>query len=1173
MLRRLLPALLVGLLLAEGVSAAPEPVLRLTCDPPGILQVAGNRALRLDLDPATLAPGRAGRGLRLQADATNLLPPGYADPDADLLGQLALDLASAELQTGAAVAGKSALRLDFEGPGGYCGFPQLSLTQTKGDMGRSVTFVLSAWLRAEGQPVKVKLAVTGTGTNAAKKETQAAAETAADLPAGQWKRVAVVLSLPADSIQEQIGVALSSESPGGARVLVDALQLERGDWYPQYHTSPTDWLPGGQSRALKPVTFPLGDLPMPMAEGTIAVWARVDPWPSGTTPGEVTWFSVGRAWARGWELSNTYAMAGGTTLRFGSLLPKLADGAFHHLALTWDQEALAAYLDGQQVGRTKLVTSPPSTADQVNSFFCLLGTHSPRRRTCQGTLDDFIVYDRALSTDELSALAQDKQAPPTPLLLAFPKRYVFTRSERQANLTMEVINAPSNLNATASGIPSEGAPRTFQQGERTFLTVPVAPHKLKAGPRTVALRLNAPGGPVMVEQKIEIVPAYPVSDYGVSIWAGPLDPASLELYRDTGVRILDVTEWTPPVLNRLGQLGYVVSAHYNNWHPNPHPVAPENWAAMRENAQTTAAALAEFPWVKFSLVNTEMGGTDDVTTSPLAMKLLKQELGLDQPPLPPGAGWDDQYLRPKLDLTKFANTGRVPTNHPELRYLAWLSEKGNGLPLVNGEIASILRAARPGLRVLQEPANAGNWTYGYTSGGDIAGSWCYAWTLPALFTRFDFPRAAARYQKGQMYPILGGLYVPEARVKQADGSNPALSLSADKARAELWVASAQPGELISIWLYDLRNKKEFLVQPGLYETYAEVIKTLNRIGPIYGNVPLRKPSVAVLASFTTLAGYGKERYWHWYGGLIYGVLNALHGASLPVDLVYEQDLRAGTLSQYRTLVMPATKYLPEDVYAAIEKWSAAGGVVIADQMTNPAYQFKNVQLIASLEGDLVKGNPTLSGALAEWAASYRTDDPATYADTGGQAILTQVKEAWPAKYVYVINDKWAPGLGEAVGLLDKGVPQDVTVRLREQRAVVVYDVVARQKVATMPGPGGLQFPAHLEPGEGKLYAVYPFDLKSITLAPPAAVTRGQIVTVPVTLLAENGAAMPGRMGLEVEVRDAAGALHDESGIYPVTDGKVAIELRPALEDPPGTWTITCTDAAGSLKGTTTVTVK
>ena len=92
-------------------------------------------------------------------------------------------------------------------------------------------------------------------------------------------------------------------------------------------------------------------------------------------------------------------------------------------------------------------------------------------------------------------------------------------------------------------------------------------------------------------------------------------------------------------------------------------------------------------------------------------------------------------------------------------------------------------------------------------------------------------------------------------------------------------------------------------------------------------------------------------------------------------------------------------------------------------------------------------------------------------------------------------------------------------------------------------------------------------------APPATATRGTIVPIPVTLTAENGAPMPGRMGLEVEVRDAAGVPHDESGIYPVNEGQVTIDLRPALDDPAGAWTITCTDVAGTLHGTATVNVK
>ena len=59
--------------------------------------------------------------------------------------------------------------------------------------------------------------------------------------------------------------------------------------------------------------------------------------------------------------------------------------------------------------------------------------------------------------------------------------------------------------------------------------------------------------------------------------------------------------------------------------------------------------------------------------------------------------------------------------------------------------------------------------------------------------------------------------------------------------------------------------------------------------------------------------------------------------------------------------------------------------------------------------------------------------------------------------------------------------------------------------------------------------------------------------------------MAGRQGLEIEVRTPEGTVHDESGIYPVDDGRLALMIRPAFRDPAGKWSVRCTEIASGKK--------
>ena len=90
--------------------------------------------------------------------------------------------------------------------------------------------------------------------------------------------------------------------------------------------------------------------------------------------------------------------------------------------------------------------------------------------------------------------------------------------------------------------------------------------------------------------------------------------------------------------------------------------------------------------------------------------------------------------------------------------------------------------------------------------------------------------------------------------------------------------------------------------------------------------------------------------------------------------------------------------------------------------------------------------------------------------------------------------------------------------------------------------GGCSVALDYGPGVGRVFAVYPRRLAAVEV-------EGRGGCRVVTVRDASGAVAPGRQVVELEVRDAAGGLHDETGRY-VVEGSREIPLRVADGEAP-----------------------
>ena len=145
---------------------------------------------------------------------------------------------------------------------------------------------------------------------------------------------------------------------------------------------------------------------------TVSAWVKVEsftkPWQAIVTKGDRAW----RIHRANETDSAGFACSDLSRRQVGDLYGKrnIADGQWHHVAGVLDGAASSVFVDG------KLDASMESSPDiSVNDFSVLIGANAQiPGRLFHGQIDDVRIYDRALSSAELSSLARGGGAVPPP---------------------------------------------------------------------------------------------------------------------------------------------------------------------------------------------------------------------------------------------------------------------------------------------------------------------------------------------------------------------------------------------------------------------------------------------------------------------------------------------------------------------------------------------------------------------------------------------------------------------------------------------------------------------------------------------------------------------------------------------------------------------------------------
>ena len=340
-----------------------------------------------------------------------------------------------------------------------------------------------------------------------------------------------------------------------------------------------------------------------------------------------------------------------------------------------------------------------------------------------------------------------------------------------------------------------------------------------------------------------------------------------------------------------------------------------------------------------------------------------------------------------------------------------------------------------------------------------------------------------------------------------------------------------------------------------------VLQTWGARARAYGKlmVALQEPvrPVAILTSISTSAfepGGGLS-----HSGVTSQVLKDCLREHVPADMIAEEEILAGGLQGRKVLLLPDLRWLRQGVNAAIEKWAAAGGLVLSE-----------------------------AGAPVQPAGS-RPVPRAEMAATAGQSMKRDLECDNPlvvarefdldgVRYYYLVNlftDRWSAGLandpwvaGDNSTFTELYTPRAETAHLRLP-VKQVWDVFNNR--AYQAGADGT-IAVTVGPDDGLFLALYPQSPDKLTLRAPATVKPGAEVTLDLALRTADGKPVTGGVPLQLTVTDPTGAVSEYSQYALATAGAAQVTFRTALNDRPGKWRLAVRSLVGTAAAVAEVTV-
>lgn len=510
-------------------------------------------------------------------------------------------------------------------------------------------------------------------------------------------------------------------------------------------------------------------------------------------------------------------------------------------------------------------------------------------------------------------------------------------------------------------------------------------------------------------------------------------------------------------------------------HMNADIALPEARAAATAAILNIATSVSNHPACIGVSPSSEVRDGSRPSFRPYFAESYRRDTGCDVPPEAVGR------LAPHYkELADFPESRIVSPGYRLMRFYTWFWKKGDGWNDFQDVAVRIFREkmARPIVSfydpIVRTPPLWGSGGTELTWGNQ----WTYSYPEP-----YNVSFVIAEQQAmARGTPGMGVISMAQGIVKRAHlapkGAEPAeppawygkhktcdyFTTPPDMMREALWAMFSRQMDGVGVFAHcALLPEKD--PTRGSYQctdrrtigVISNVLNTVGReLGPLFRAVPERIPEVAFLESHATCF-FAHHASYGWDGPIYdWGVITT--AAQLNPYVLFEEEVAArGIPPTVKVIVAPYCEVLAEPTAAALTRFQAQGGVVIADRLFPPA-------LLADL--DLPEfSRPNLRGNAADKAALVKAAQElkalarpfvSLPADTDNRDIVLITRTSGDADYVFAINDRREAGdyVGKAWNrVLEKGLPNSGTVAFARGNAVV-YDLARHCRLEAFAHQGG-----------------------------------------------------------------------------------------------------------------------
>jgi len=266
-------------------------------------------------------------------------------------------------------------------------------------------------------------------------------------------------------------------------------------------------------------------------------------------------------------------------------------------------------------------------------------------------------------------------------------------------------------------------------------------------------------------------------------------------------------------------------------------------------------------------------------------------------------------------------------------------------------------------------------------------------------------------------------------------------------------------------------------------------------------------------------------------------------AGLPLDIISEEEVRAGILKQYKVVCLTDVRVLTEDVAASLRKYAGGGKTLLMQ----PQPAATNLSSLGAREMSPEKIIAFLSDRITR-PVVCTNQDVAVRRFVNGVTEHYVVVNNTPDRYLSTPYDYINPAANDHRAALVQDLPVDAELRFHDPERWL-FDAATGEALGSTRAPVAL----HLAPSWGRVLVSLPRPSATLTMQLPAKAMLGSAVKCHLGMRDDQDKLLAGVFSAKVTVITPSGATNSWSHFVGINEGQGDFVLPLGINDETGVW--------------------